>query len=151
MIQASTILMCRSGISLIHPCPTPRTTRQSAFGINSVSIALDSNVVFGSFSPGHGRRPDYWGRFGNHVPDRSRRCLRGLGLELSAKNGNSSVHKPGGVFQIMTVLPNGKDLDLTAKVTYVSKDIVPGKLFMGMSFTYTPDWVKERLGFFLMT
>jgi len=76
--------------------------------------------------------------------------LSGIGLEVSAKNGSISYHKPGEVFVISTVLPNGKDLDLKAKVTSVSNNDVPGKLFLGMCFSNMPAWVRKRLGFFLL-
>jgi CRP-like cAMP-binding protein len=77
--------------------------------------------------------------------------LNGIGLEVSTKNGGNSFHKPDDVFIIKTALPNGKNLELTAAVTSVGENGNPGRLFMGMRFTNTPAWVKERLGFFLMS
>jgi len=69
---------------------------------------------------------------------------------VRGKNGSSSFHKPGEVFVINTALPNGKDLEVTATVKSVGENGAPGRVSMGMSFTNTPAWVKERLGFFLM-
>ena len=77
--------------------------------------------------------------------------LGGMCLEVSAKNGSRSFYKPGEVFVINTALPNGKNLEVTATVTSISENGAPGRLSMGMCFTNTPAWVKERLGFFLMS
>jgi CRP-like cAMP-binding protein len=77
--------------------------------------------------------------------------LNGMRLEVSSKNGGNSFHKPGDFFTIKTALPNGKDLEVTAKVTSVGENGNPGRLSMGMHFTNAPAWVKERLGFFLMS
>ena len=77
--------------------------------------------------------------------------LGGVRLEVSTKNGGNSFYKPGEAFIINTALPNGKEVEVTAKVTSVGQNGAPGKLSMGMCFTNTPTWVKERLGFFLMS
>ena len=77
--------------------------------------------------------------------------LNGMRLEVSRNNGGNSFHKPGELFIIKTALPNGKDLELTATVASVGKNGPPGILSMGMCFTNTPAWVKERLGFFMMS
>lgn len=77
--------------------------------------------------------------------------LNGMGLEVSTKNGCHSFYKPGEAFVINTVLPNGKNLEVTATVKSVGENGTPGRLSMGMCFTDTPVWVKERLGFFMMS
>jgi CRP-like cAMP-binding protein len=77
--------------------------------------------------------------------------LGGVCLEVNSKNGSKSFYKPGEVFIINTALPNGKELEVTATVTSISENGVPGRLSMGMCFMSTPTWVKERLGFFLMS
>jgi CRP-like cAMP-binding protein len=75
----------------------------------------------------------------------------GVRLEVSSKNGGNSFYKLGEVFIISTALPNGKDLEVRATVAVVGENGAPGRLSMGMCFTNTPTWVKERLGFFLMS
>jgi CRP/FNR family cyclic AMP-dependent transcriptional regulator len=77
--------------------------------------------------------------------------LGGVRLEVSAKNGCDSLYKPGEIFIINTALPNGKELEVTATVAVVGENGAPGRLSMGMCFANTPTWVKERLGFFLMS
>ena len=77
--------------------------------------------------------------------------LGGVRLEVSAQNGGNSFYKLGEVFIINTALPNGKELELTATVAVVGENGAPGRLSMGMCFKSTPTWVKERLGFFLMS
>jgi len=74
----------------------------------------------------------------------------GMGVEVSARNGRHSFHKPGEVFVINSVLPNGRDFELTAKVTSVNESSVPGRFSMGMMFTDKPAWVKQRLGLYLL-
>jgi CRP-like cAMP-binding protein len=87
------------------------------------------------------------GRLRGRIRDIS---LGGVRLEVNTKNGSKSFHKPGEVFVINTALPNGKDLEVMATVKSVGENGAPGSVSMGMSFTNTPAWVKERLGFFLM-
>ena len=77
--------------------------------------------------------------------------LGGMRLEVSSKNGGNSFYKTGEVFIVNTALPNGKALEMMAKVTSVGQNGAPGRLSMGMCFTNIPAWVKERLGFFLMS
>ena len=77
--------------------------------------------------------------------------LNGIRLEVSTKNGGNPFHNPGEVFIINTALPNGKNLELAATVASVGENGSPGTLSMGMRFTNTPAWVKERLGFFMMS
>ncbi|MGD8227494.1 MAG: cyclic nucleotide-binding domain-containing protein [Desulfobacteraceae bacterium] len=77
--------------------------------------------------------------------------LGGVRLEVTAKNGGKSYYKPGEVFIINTALPNGKELEVMATVAAVGENGAPGRLSLGMCFTNTPTWVKERLGFFLMS
>jgi CRP-like cAMP-binding protein len=76
--------------------------------------------------------------------------LGGVGVEVSTKNGKNPYYELGEEFVVRTVLPNGRDIDLTARVTSVTNDQMPGKYLVGMCFTHVPDWVRKRLGFFLM-
>jgi CRP/FNR family cyclic AMP-dependent transcriptional regulator len=77
--------------------------------------------------------------------------LGGVRLEVSTRNGGNSFYKLGKVFIINTALPNGKELEVSATIAVVGENGSPGRLSVGMCFTNTPIWVKERLGFFLMS
>ena len=76
--------------------------------------------------------------------------LSGMGLDVRVKNAQKFSHKPGVTLHIETVLPNGKDLNFTAKIISVFEDRTPGKLFLGMTFVELTDEARKRLGFFLM-
>ena len=76
--------------------------------------------------------------------------LKGIGLEVRAKNVKSYSHKSGRKFHMETVLPNGKDLSFTAKIVFVAKNPTPGRLFFGMTFDKMTDDARKWLGFFLM-
>ncbi len=76
--------------------------------------------------------------------------LGGMKLEVSAKNALNYSHENGDIFIINTVLPNDKELELTAVVVSVNKDETSEKLSMGMCFTDMTDEARKTLGFFLM-
>ena len=76
--------------------------------------------------------------------------LTGVGLEVGARNALNFSHDAGSEFVIKTVLPNGKELDVTARVVYVKKDWKPGRIFMGMEITHLGDDDRKTLGFFLL-
>ena len=76
--------------------------------------------------------------------------LNGLKLEIAAKNTKTFPHLDGGPFVVNTVLPNGKSIELAAKIVILIKSETPGKLLMGMSITELPAVAKKLLGFFLM-
>ena len=76
--------------------------------------------------------------------------LSGLGMEIAAKNTTSFSHMDGDSFVVDTVLPNGKSLELEAKIATLTIGETPGKLFMGMFVTELSAGVKKSLGFFLM-
>jgi hypothetical protein len=69
---------------------------------------------------------------------------------VGAKNALKFPHEPGDEFHISTVLPNGKELDVTAKIINVRRDDKPGMLLMGMSFTNMSEEAKKTVGFFLL-
>lgn len=76
--------------------------------------------------------------------------LNGMRLEVSVKNATNFAHQPGELFAISTILPNGKNLDLTAEVISVSKDLALGRIFLGMCFNGITAWARKTLGFFLL-
>jgi len=76
--------------------------------------------------------------------------MSGIGLEVNATNRLNFSHQPGDEFFISTVLPNRKELDVTAKIVSIKSARTPGRLSMGMSFTDMTDEARKRLGFFLM-
>jgi hypothetical protein len=71
-------------------------------------------------------------------------------MEVLSKNTVDFSHEPDDTFHVSTVLPNGKELDLTGKVLTVRKSRIPGRLFLGISFIEMTEGARKRLGFFLM-
>ena len=76
--------------------------------------------------------------------------LSGLGMEIVAQNTTNFSHMDGDSFVVNTVLPNGKSLELEAKIVKFTKSAVPGKVLLGMSVTALSAGAKTLLGFFLM-
>jgi hypothetical protein len=74
----------------------------------------------------------------------------GVQLDISAENRFMYSHKPDDEFFVSTVLPNGKRLDVMAKIISVKNAPEPEKLSIGMYFTEMSEEAKKRLGFFLM-
>jgi CRP-like cAMP-binding protein len=85
-------------------------------------------------------------RLKGHITDIS---FIGIKLEVSNINARNHSHECDDVFAITTVLPNGKEINVVAKVRSVNKDSSPGKNLMGMFFTRISDEVRKNLGFFL--
>lgn len=77
-------------------------------------------------------------------------CMGGMGLQVSAKNESVTSHEVGQSFHINTVLPNGRDLSLTAKIVSVKK--TRDRVRLGMQFINLPAYqeAKKTLWFFLM-
>jgi len=76
--------------------------------------------------------------------------LTGVGLEVRTKNKLIFSHKSGSKFYLETMLPNGKEIDLTAEIVTVIEDRDSGKIFLGMIFDELADGTRKNLGFFLM-
>ena len=76
--------------------------------------------------------------------------MGGMGLQVSTKNESVIAHEPGECFHIDTVLPNGRDLSLTAEIVSVKK--THSKVRLGMKFKNLPDYqeAKKTLWFFLL-
>lgn len=76
--------------------------------------------------------------------------MGGMGLQVSAKNESVTSHEVGQSFHINTVLPNGRDLSLTAKIVSVKK--TRDRVRLGMQFINLPAYqeAKKTLWFFLM-
>lgn len=76
--------------------------------------------------------------------------MGGMGLQVSAKNESVISHEIGESFHIDTVLPNGRDLSLTAKIVSVKK--TRDRVRLGMQFINLPAYqeAKKTLWFFLM-
>jgi CRP-like cAMP-binding protein len=76
--------------------------------------------------------------------------MGGMGLQVSSKNESVIPHEPGESFHIDTVLPNGKDLSLTAEIVSIKK--THSKVRLGMKFKNLPDYqeAKKTLWFFLL-
>jgi hypothetical protein len=86
-------------------------------------------------------------RFMGQIRDFS---LSGIGMTVSAKNALSASHEPGDEFQINTVFPSGKVMDVRAKIMSAKKDETPGRLFVGLEIAEMDDESRKNLGFFLM-
>lgn len=76
--------------------------------------------------------------------------LGGVGLEIMARNATGFSHKEGDLFVVNTVLPNGKNLELEAKIIAVNKGEALGTFLLGMSLTEMSAGARKSLGFFLM-
>ncbi len=76
--------------------------------------------------------------------------LTGVGLDISARNWLNCSYISGDEFVISAVLPNRKELDVTAKVVSVRKIQTSGKFYLGMSITDMAAEDREKLSFFLM-
>lgn len=76
--------------------------------------------------------------------------MGGLGLQVSVRNKSVISHEIGESFHIDTVLPNGRDLSLTAQIMSVKK--THSKVRLGMKFRNLADYqeAKKTLWFFLM-
>ncbi len=76
--------------------------------------------------------------------------LGGLKMEIVAQNTTSFSHMDGDSFVVNMVLPNGKSVELEAKIMRLTKSEVPGTVLLGMSVTALSAGAKKLLGFFLM-
>jgi len=76
--------------------------------------------------------------------------MSGMGLQVSVKNESVTSHEVGESLHIDSVLPNGKDLSLTAQIVSVKKS--RAMIRLGMQFKELPDYqeTKKALGFFLL-
>lgn len=77
--------------------------------------------------------------------------MTGLGLEMNPQNASIVPHDVGGLFRVNLDLPNGKTLEVTAKIVFAYE--ARGKLRLGMSFTELDDYgsgTRKTLGFFLL-
>jgi CRP/FNR family cyclic AMP-dependent transcriptional regulator len=86
-------------------------------------------------------------RLMGHIRDIS---LSGIGMEIMAQNTSNFSHMDGDLFIVDMVFPNGKRLELEARVVTITKSETPGKLLLGMSMTELSADAKRFLGFFLM-
>ncbi len=76
--------------------------------------------------------------------------LAGLGMEIVIDNTKSFSHMDGDSFIVSTVLPNGKMLELKARIVSLTKSETSGRLLVGMSVTDVSADARKLLGFFLM-
>jgi len=77
--------------------------------------------------------------------------LGGVELEIKLIDVSRFSYKSGDRFLINTRLPNGKQLDFTAKIAWMSEGETSGTLSLGMSFTELGDQASKELGFFMMS
>jgi len=76
--------------------------------------------------------------------------INGLGMEIAVQNTAGVSHIAGDSFVIKTVLPNGKDLELEAKIVSLKQSDTPSRLLLGMAISRLTEESKRVLGFFLM-
>lgn len=76
--------------------------------------------------------------------------LSGLGLDVSSRNNLHFPHEFGKVFRVRATLPNGKQVQVDAKIVTVKKSNVPGRLSVGMAIENITEEARKTLGFFLM-
>jgi len=76
--------------------------------------------------------------------------LNGIGIEIRMQNTKEFSHVEGDSFVISTALPNGKNLELKARIVSLTTTGTPGRVFTGMSVTELSDDARKLLGFFLM-
>jgi len=76
--------------------------------------------------------------------------MGGMGLQVSIKNESVISHEVGESFHIDTVLPNGRDLSVTAQIVSAKK--THSRVRLGMKFKHLPDYqeAKKTLWFFLL-
>ena len=76
--------------------------------------------------------------------------LTGMNLEARAKTAAKFSHDPGDEFYMELSLPNGKDIQVTARIQALREPRVPGTISLGMVFTDMKEGTRKALGFFLM-
>jgi len=76
--------------------------------------------------------------------------LNGLGLDVSTRNNVNFPHESGKVFRVRTTLPNGKEVEVDAKIVTVKKPEIPGRLDVGLAIVNITEEARKTLGFFLM-
>lgn len=82
-----------------------------------------------------------------HINDIS---MTGLGLVVRARNLRAVSHEKGQEFLVLTRLPNGKEIELQAKVVHAKRADRSDRVLLGMAFTELKEWSRKALGFFLM-
>jgi c-di-GMP-binding flagellar brake protein YcgR len=76
--------------------------------------------------------------------------LSGLGLDVSTRNSVNFSHELGKVFRVRTTLPNGKELEVDARIVTARKAGIPGRLDIGLAIVNITEEARKTLGFFLM-
>lgn len=74
----------------------------------------------------------------------------GIGLEIETKNTKTVPHHAGNEFDIHTVLPNGKELQVKARIVWLQAEWTPGKCLLGLEFAEMNPETRKTIGFFLM-
>ncbi len=74
----------------------------------------------------------------------------GVRMAVRMKNALRMPHRLNAKYIVETVLPNGKELNFTAKLNHIDENAAPGRMGMGMEFLQMDDASRRALGFFLM-
>ncbi|MFZ0449501.1 MAG: cyclic nucleotide-binding domain-containing protein [Desulfatiglandaceae bacterium] len=76
--------------------------------------------------------------------------LNGLGLHVIARNNLNFPHDPGKVFRVRATLPNGREVEMDARIVTAKKAKMPGRLDIGLALMDITEETRKILGFFLM-
>jgi Cyclic nucleotide-binding domain/PilZ domain len=76
--------------------------------------------------------------------------LNGLGLQVPARNNLNFPHDPGKAFGVRATLPNGREVEMDARIVTAKKARVPGRLDIGLALMDITEETRKILGFFLM-
>lgn len=74
--------------------------------------------------------------------------MTGLGLEIDPRNESNIPHEIGEVFQVETILPNAREVNVSCTLVRSSKG--RGYTSLGMTYVELSDDTRKTLGFFLL-
>ncbi len=76
--------------------------------------------------------------------------LNGVGLQVIARNNLNFPHEPEKIFRIRATLPNGREVEMDARVVTATKAKMPGRIDIGLAIVDITEETRKILGFFLM-
>lgn len=76
--------------------------------------------------------------------------LNGAGLQVIARNNLNFPHDPGKVFRVRATLPNGREVEMDARIVTSKKATMTGRLDIGLALLDLTEETRKILGFFLM-
>jgi Cyclic nucleotide-binding domain/PilZ domain len=76
--------------------------------------------------------------------------LNGVGLQVIARNNLNFPHDPGKIFRVRATLPNGREVEMDARIVTAQKAKMPARLDIGLALLDVTEETRKILGFFLM-